>query len=121
MEQIAAHNLFILNTGEKPTFARGNSTSFIDVTVCNDTLSLHVKNWMVLNEESCTDHNYIILFDRFKSEQKKRNTINVVDWELFRAILDCNKNTINANIPTTQKFIGEIREIYKTSLVNVRT
>lgn len=52
-------DLHVCNTGDRPTFVRGASESYIDVTFASRTLWQKVSNWRVLNEESLSLHQYI--------------------------------------------------------------
>lgn len=60
-EWFASLELTILNRGSTPTFIRGESSSFIDITVCTENLSTSVKRWEVLLEENLSDHNSIVV------------------------------------------------------------
>lgn len=59
-EWLATMDLFVLNRGTTPTFVRGESRSFIDVTVCSQSLVCLVSRWEVLLEENLSDHNTIL-------------------------------------------------------------
>lgn len=59
MEWAAELNLSPINTGDVPTFERGGSKSFIDITWASENLTKYVKNWEVLPEEVLTYHHYI--------------------------------------------------------------
>lgn len=56
---IAAVNLSVCNVGNAPTFERGQSKSFIDITLVSMDTRSSVKNWRVLETESLNLHNYI--------------------------------------------------------------
>lgn len=59
MEWAAEINLNVVNSGDKPTFERGHSCSYIDITWASDNIMRRIQNWEVLSEEVCTYHNYI--------------------------------------------------------------
>lgn len=59
MEWAAELNLNVINTGNSPTFERGNSKSYIDITWATDNLTRRVHKWEVLRGEVHTYHNYI--------------------------------------------------------------
>nr|BAK38647.1 unnamed protein product [Tribolium castaneum] len=49
-------NMVVINRGEKPTFQRGESASFIDVTFSSSNMAGSVVGWEVLDAEVCSDH-----------------------------------------------------------------
>lgn len=59
-EWVAELNLVILNTGTTPTFERGRSQSYIDVTGATANLAGKVKDWEVLSGEVLTYHHHIL-------------------------------------------------------------
>lgn len=67
-------NLTVLNDGNTPTFERGSSSSYIDITACSEGLVTKFANWRVLEEESLSLHRYI--YYEVKVVQKKRK----VEW-----------------------------------------
>ncbi|XP_072375467.1 uncharacterized protein [Diabrotica undecimpunctata] len=56
---VSALDLVVLNTGLEPTFVRGNSESYIDVTCSSTRLATRVREWMVLPDYAGTHHRYI--------------------------------------------------------------
>nr|CAH7736980.1 unnamed protein product [Callosobruchus chinensis] len=56
---IAEIGLIVLNTGNKPTFERGASSSIIDLTLATEGIARKCNQWEVLDEESLSLHNYI--------------------------------------------------------------
>lgn len=58
-ELASSLDLHVCNTGDSPTFVRGASESFIDVTFASRVLRQKVLNWQVLDEDSMSLHQYI--------------------------------------------------------------
>lgn len=58
-EWIATLDLVVHNNGDTPTFQRGESKSFIDVTISTSNLAGRIKGWRVSEEESLSLHNHI--------------------------------------------------------------
>lgn len=58
-EWVAELDLVIMNRGNTPTFERGNSRSFIDVTGATANVAKKIKGWEVLLGEFLTLHNHI--------------------------------------------------------------
>nr|CAI5835676.1 unnamed protein product [Callosobruchus analis] len=56
---IAQSDLVVHNTGNKPTFSRGLTQSYIDVTISTSNLAKDIDKWEVLDEESLSDHHFI--------------------------------------------------------------
>lgn len=57
---IATRGLILLNYGGTPTFTRGLTESFLDLTICTRAIADKVKKWAVLSNREClSDHNYI--------------------------------------------------------------
>ncbi|XP_072400995.1 uncharacterized protein [Diabrotica undecimpunctata] len=59
LEWIGALDLVILNTGLEPTFVRGDSRLYIDVTLTTQGTARCVKDWAVLVEYTGTEHQFI--------------------------------------------------------------
>ena len=78
LEWIATNGLIIQNDGKHPTWQRGASESFLDLTLTAESIVHRIKNWEVLaNMETLSDHNYIY-FELKKSSNNdiltRRNT-----------------------------------------------
>ncbi|XP_072398080.1 uncharacterized protein [Diabrotica undecimpunctata] len=59
MKWIGALDLVVLNTDLEPTFVRGDSRSYIDVTLATQGTARCVKDWAVLAEYTGTEHQFI--------------------------------------------------------------
>jgi hypothetical protein len=55
----ASLGLLVCNRGNKPTFSRGSSESFIDCTFASGQLFSRIFNWEVSEKESLSLHHYI--------------------------------------------------------------
>lgn len=56
---VAALDLTTCNNGDSPTFVRGQSKSFIDITFTSNTIRGKVHGWCVLDSESLSLHKFI--------------------------------------------------------------
>lgn len=56
----ACHNLNIVNVGTRPTCIRYQGNSIVDLTWCNPSLHRRIIGWTVLNDETLSDHVYIL-------------------------------------------------------------
>ena len=59
-EFVARNDLVIINKGDKCTFQRGEASSIIDLTIGSTRLARRIKDWEVLDDESLSDHRYIV-------------------------------------------------------------
>lgn len=59
-EWMAEDDLIVHNQGETPTFIRGNSQSYIDLTFSTRKIAGSVVNWRVIEEESLSCHQHIM-------------------------------------------------------------
>lgn len=106
LEFINASNLVVCNRGSSPTFrfpAGINSAGWadvIDVTLCGNSKSFGIKDWMVMDVDSFSDHSYItfksnFLFSSAKSFRNPKNT----DWEKFSTLLTSNLEKCRKTVP----------------------
>lgn len=59
-EWLAEGDLLVLNEGDTPTFERGGSRSFLDITMATPTTAANIHEWRVFDEEeNMSDHNHI--------------------------------------------------------------
>ena len=60
LDWAASHNMTIHNDGMRPTFSRGESESYLDLTMSSGDFASKITHWRVLDHlESMSDHNYI--------------------------------------------------------------
>jgi len=55
-ELLCSLDLNVCNVGDRSTFTKGRSESFIDITIVSRSLWSKVTNWRVLDEESISLH-----------------------------------------------------------------
>ncbi|KAK9717100.1 hypothetical protein QE152_g24371 [Popillia japonica] len=70
-EWIATLNMVIHNTGDTPSFCRGSSESYMDVTCSTQNVAHKMSEWQVLGPENLSDYAYI-LFEIVNSSGQKR-------------------------------------------------
>lgn len=117
-EWIAALDMVVLNTGEVPTFVRGNTESFIDATISTQKFAKHITGWQVLDEETLTEHRYIsygITVNK-PSERPTEKRKYVTDWDAFNANLELRlANTTKTEKCSYKMCINIIKEAYINS------
>lgn len=60
MDWLAADSLVMHNDGVDPTFIRGESESYLDLTLSTERISKYIQNWRVLkDQETLSDHEWI--------------------------------------------------------------
>ncbi|XP_060516982.1 uncharacterized protein LOC132696260 [Cylas formicarius] len=59
-EWLAEENLIVHNRGNVPTFIRGSSESYIDITFSTQKIARQVINWKVLEKENLSLHQHIL-------------------------------------------------------------
>lgn len=99
-EWVAAHNLFIANQGNKPTFQTENYGSILDLTIATETMSTEICHWEVREEESLSDHNYI-----FFEVNEQKSTTQAVPTETNRGW-----QVKKLDSQRLQSLVGDLRE-----------
>lgn len=59
VEWLAEEDLIVHNRGDIPTFIRGNSESYIDITFSSRKIADKVRNWHIIEEENLSFHQHI--------------------------------------------------------------
>nr|CAI5847919.1 unnamed protein product [Callosobruchus analis] len=91
-EWLAGQNLIVINHGDTPTFQRGLSSSFIDITLATHKAAGKILEWKVIEEESLSDHRFIV-FEW--NEQSPRTRDRVRQIQVF------NRKRFEENLETT--------------------
>ncbi|CAH1988125.1 unnamed protein product [Acanthoscelides obtectus] len=118
-EWIAELNMTIVNSGGLPTFQRGESRSFIDVTAATSTISTKVTHWKVLPGEtlSYNNHIYFELDIQGTTGRKPGGRRSLFDAKAFKE----NMNTINhANVETPEELMAVLEEATRKSTIHTR-
>ncbi|XP_074031355.1 uncharacterized protein [Leptinotarsa decemlineata] len=117
-EWLAALDMVVMNTGLEPTFTRGESRSFIDVTCCTQDVALGVGEWRVLTKESLSDHQFIQFFVEGIGVVDKYTWTKVeYDWKCFKTLLKWTLELAPEDILNgTSGCQATIKEILKASL-----
>lgn len=114
-EWAAELNLVICNTGKTPTFERGTSSSFIDVTGATAKIAKKIRGWEVLRGEVLTYHNHIIfevdLGTSFISKPKHKQ----VFFDRDKYLTKIREERENAKIDTLEDLMSVINKASKES------
>lgn len=114
VEWINTLNLVVINRGSTPTFARGNSSSFIDITLASDCMSKKVSKWKVSMEESMSLHRFItfsvdVKYKKSPFELRGKQTI---ERDLFKVVLGLLYTKMEGNYKT---MIDKILQAQRTN------
>lgn len=93
-EWIGQNDLVVHNEGETPTFQTENYGSILDLTITTSEIAQLVNKWDVIEEESLSDHNYIVF--EVNQQQARAETTNTTNgWQIRK--LEKDKFVQNAN------------------------
>jgi hypothetical protein len=84
-EWVARNRMVVHNQGIRPTFMRGNSHSYIDVTISNGKAAKKIQRWQVMEIETLSDHQYISF--EIEDKHNQRSQIRdeaVTGWRVKR-------------------------------------
>lgn len=70
-DMLAVLELAVCNEGNKPTFVRGASESYLDLTLATQAIVGNVTGWKILDEEALILHKYIVFKVNGRREQQK--------------------------------------------------
>lgn len=91
MGWLSSKDMVVHNKGNSPTFVRGQTRSYIDVTLSTKKIAGSIVNWRVLDQETLTEHKYINFeihgFGGRKGQYMRSDVglaANTVNWEVFR-------------------------------------
>lgn len=125
-EWLAEMDFTVINEGKIPTFVRGNSSSYLDLTIADSKQINTIAGWKVLEEEeSFSDHRYVT----FKIQQET-NTVNDTNkqkkWDIrklkketfIKRIMEETKNT---EINTVEELINKIYKASNDSMPKIKT
>ncbi|CRK89196.1 CLUMA_CG002956, isoform A [Clunio marinus] len=116
LDFIMNENLILLNKGDHPTFVRGNSRTFIDITAISKGLSDRLVDWHVDTNRSGSDHNLIIFklkTDSFDNVGKVKRRTN---WEGYKSSL-LEKSESVSYIISSKEHLEESAQKLSKSLI----
>lgn len=116
MEWISTLNLVIQNMGNKPTFVRKATKSFIDVTLASERVAKIITNWSVLDDETLTEHKFIEFTIGNKSANNQVKKPIALDWEICNTLI--HTLITDENTPNVKEYKKIVEEIFKSSKKN---
>lgn len=118
-EYMSQLNMVAHNQGQLPTFVRGSSASFIDVTLSTTNIAKKVGNWEVLQGETLSDHKHI-RFDiqtRHRIRPKQFKRIVRLDEVLFRSKIEAKLSSFGEQVLTVREWTELLGNARKESVV----
>lgn len=97
-EFIAPMDMTVANTGVEPSFVRGASRSWIDVTMAR---RIHVKDWMVRDKESLSLHRYIVFDVLMERRSRAPGRVVHTGWATQKLNPDVFRRTFKAMLNAT--------------------
>lgn len=108
-----------INVPNMPTFVRGSSQTYIDVTFISDTLLTHAAGWTTLENEPMTHHKHIF-FQLQKSTPIKRTFREKTVFDKNRLNELLTTNDFRTSISDPKRCSGAARQLYLQASVKGR-
>lgn len=102
-ELMSSLDLLVLNQGNSPTFRRGDSGTIIDISAASICVAEKCKKWEVLEDETLSDHQYILI-EMDRSSQEKPNIPSRRRW-----------NTRKLNTEACEAALTRLKEMHSTT------
>lgn len=84
LEWVVVNELVVSNKGNTPTFQRGASSSFLDITMAGAGVCSTIENWEALDEETLSLHRYISFKVRHRGVVNRTGERNRGVWRALR-------------------------------------
>lgn len=115
-------DLVIHNKGSKPTFIRGPSQSFIDITCSTQGVAENIHNWAVLEDEPISDHSFILFEITDRTQRKQRKTEKeklFLREDVFRQKLTGRLGTVDkTRVVSIEECMKILKSTYTLSCIN---
>ena len=89
LEAMSTLEVVLLNSGEEPTFTRGEASSIVDLTFVSSSLVNRNYSWKVMNTYTASDH-FAILWEVSTNRNTKvpPTRTNAIGWKISAFDLD---------------------------------
>nr|CAI5836285.1 unnamed protein product [Callosobruchus analis] len=118
-EYMAALDIVAHNTDGTPTFQRGSSESFIDITLSTQSVAKKITNWKVMENETLSDHKHIyfeIMGAGVKQNIERQRPI--IDKKKLEDLLKQKAQELQTNGLSSAQELGDaLSSIYKKSCI----
>lgn len=125
-EWMAENDLVIANWRNNPTFRRREQTSIIDLTMATNDMRPRISDWHVSDEESLSDHNYILFNICSDGRRTTRDKPKAKGWQSkmldSRKLRDALHEMDNTGIITSAKTLSnKLDEICEKSMTKTNS
>lgn len=104
----SGHNLTFLNRVDVPTFQKGASQSWIDLTMATAVADPLIQAWSVRNEETLRLHKYVqFIVDPRSMTARVRNSI---DWTVDNPSLEALRARLRNGLGRDATLCGSFRK-----------
>lgn len=102
VEWLMEEDLVIHNQGDVPTFVRGDSTSYIDLTFSTRGIAKQIRNWRVIEEENLSLHQHICYdIDEYRvTTEQRKNKVKSKGWVVKKEHMEKMTEEIGRQIRT---------------------
>ena len=109
IDWIAASDMVVHNDGRIPTWSRGRSESYIDITCSTQKIASHIKEWEVSMEESLSDHRHIFfqIAGIKKQDNRGKGKKFLLDRRRFRTNLEREMGALPVDSRRVRENVGE--------------
>lgn len=123
LQFISQHDIDICNRGDSPTFINSIREEVLDLTLCSSIISENIKNWVVSDEISLSDHKHI-LFNYAANNLIKATYRNPrkTNWESYTSKFECQMELVPKKISScwelekvSHNLITKMKEAYHSS------
>lgn len=115
---MATNNLKVVNKGCEPTFQCGSYGSILDLTITSE--EVQIEHWLVSEEETLSDHRYII-FEISEAQEKLQNNMQENGWQIGKLNIQRLEKSIETHLlvdehPTASAFSKALKCICDESM-----
>lgn len=118
-EWIAENDLILLNENYKSTFICENYSSVLDLTMVTSDLAVSAANWDVLEEESLSDHKYVV-FEILAPISCNKESVKPQGWQVKKINVEKFKRATDRlrweGEITSGDFSNKLRELCNISM-----
>lgn len=99
LEAFTALDVVLLNSGDTPTYAKGDASSIVDLTFVSSNLARGNYKWRVMDIYTASDHN-AILWEVSNDQNPRRTTrkVNTIGWKV-KSFDPCDLVTALNSVP----------------------
>lgn len=83
LEAFSTLDVVLLNSGDTPTYTKGDASSIVDLTFVSSSLARGNLNWKVMDAYTASDHNAILWeILNAQSPRRSKKQLNTIGWKV---------------------------------------